>query len=156
MISSNNKPVNSSNHNVDFTVKNFRKILKLAKDNYDIESYSNIPWGKRFVLWRHDFDFSINRGLALAKIENEESVKATYFVNPHSEFYNIAETNQHKIMQEILSLGHDLGLHFDAAFYGKMKEDSLELRSQIQNMVNHTLMTFLNFFILIRDHPDQF
>ena len=53
-------------------------------------------------------------------------MKATYFINPHSEFYNIAEFSQYKKIKEILSLGHDLGLHFDAAFYDISSEEHLD------------------------------
>ena len=67
-------------------------------------------------------DFSLNRGLALAKIESEIGIKATYFLNPHCEFYNLAEASQHVIIEEILSLGHDIGLHFDAGFFGEVSE----------------------------------
>ena len=126
MISTENKGLNSSTADDDFTVEHYRQLLQLAIKNYEVTRYADIPWGKRFVLWRHDLDNSLNRGLALAKIETEKGVKATYFINPHSEFYNIAEVAQHKIVQEILSLGHDLGLHFDAAFYDIKLEQEVD------------------------------
>jgi hypothetical protein len=118
MISVTNKPINKINiHDNDFTEKNYRKLLKIATKNWVIADYSNIPWGHRFILWRHDLDFSLNRSLALAKIEQQEGLKATYFLNPHSEFYNLAELSQFLIIKEIVSLGHDLGLHYDATFH---------------------------------------
>jgi hypothetical protein len=83
---------------------------------------------ERFIFWRHDMDLSLNPGLASAKIEQQEGIKATYFLNPHCEYYNIAEKSQHKIIMEILSLGHDVGLHFDAAFYGVRSETDLDFR----------------------------
>jgi hypothetical protein len=78
----------------DFTVSNYRQLLQTAKRVWEFADYSNIPWGKRFILWRHDVYFSLNRSLALAQIEQSEGVQATYFINPHSEFYNIFERSQ--------------------------------------------------------------
>lgn len=112
--------------NNDFTIVHYNKLLKLAVNNYIIADYSSIPWGKKFILWRHDIDFSLNRGLRLAKLETKIGVKATYFINPHSEFYNIAETSQAKIIKKIINLGHNIGLHFDAAFYDKIGKNNID------------------------------
>jgi len=125
MISTENKPLNQSTQDDDFTVEHYRQLLRLAKTGWEMATYENICWTKEFILWRHDVDYSLNRSLALAKVEIEEGVKATYFVNPHSEFYNLAEAGQHEIVKKILVLGHDLGLHFDASFYDIESEDHL-------------------------------
>ena len=50
-------------------------------------------------------------------------MRATYFVNPHSDFYNISEKNTLSSLLEILSLGHELGLHLDCDFYGSGSKD---------------------------------
>lgn len=126
MISSENIAANVSTSDTDFTIEHYRKLLKLATANWEVVQYDAIPWGSRYVLWRHDIDYSLNRSLALARIEKEESVRATYFLNPHSEFYNLAELGQHRILQQILSLGHNIGLHFDAAFYDIASEAELD------------------------------
>ena len=60
----------------------------------------------------------MHRAVRLAEIEKEEGVVATYFVNPHSAFYNLFEPEIGALLQRILSLGHGIGLHFDAAAYG--------------------------------------
>ena len=126
MISAENKPLNQSTHDDDFTIEHYRQLLRLAKSGWQIATYEDIRWSQRFLLWRHDLDYSLNRSLALAQIESEEAVNATYFVNPHSEFYNLAEVGQHKTIKKILSLGHNLGLHFDASFYDIKSEKSLD------------------------------
>jgi len=126
MISVENIPANDVVHDSDFTTEHYRELLRLAKSNWYLESYENIRLKSEFLLWRHDVDCSLSRSLALAKLEQEEGVRATYFINPHSEFYNLVETKQYQIVKQILSLGHDLGLHFDAAFYGVESESALD------------------------------
>jgi hypothetical protein len=59
----------------------------------------------------------LNRAHALAKIEASEGIHATYFLNPHSEFYNLFEKKQHLLVLDIIKMGHEIGLHFDAAFH---------------------------------------
>lgn len=113
-------------HIDDFTVAEYRKILQLAKQNYQFETFDKISLTNRFILWRHDCDLSLNRALRLAMIENEESITATYFINPHCEFYNLLEKKQGAIINKILELGHHIGLHFDASFYDIHGENQLD------------------------------
>ena len=127
MLLNRNEPLNKSKLALrDFTSLEYRKLLKLAKKNYDFVSYNSIPWKKKFILWRHDVDASLNRGLALAKIEHEEGLKSTYFINLHSQFYNINEISQFKIINKILSLGHEIGLHLDFSFYNIKSKKKLD------------------------------
>jgi len=120
-------PINYFSDDEDFTFSNYRKLLQLAKLGWEFFDYRNIEWEKKFIIWRHDVDLSLNCSLSLAKIEYDEHIKATYFINPHSEFYNIAEPSHNKIVKEILSLGHDIGLHFDSTYHGVKSESELNV-----------------------------
>lgn len=113
------------NHIPDFTIKHYRELLCVAKKNYTFTRYQSIPYGTRFVLWRHDCDFSLNRAYRLALIEQGEDVVSTYFINPHCEFYNLFEKSQTALVKSILEMGHDIGLHFDAAYYDISTEEQL-------------------------------
>lgn len=113
-------------HIEDFTVAHYRELLAMAKARYRFAGYQEIAFDRPFVLWRHDCDFSLNRSLRLAEIEHEHGVKATYFVNPHSEFYNPLESSQARLVTKIASLGHDIGLHFDAAYYNVRSDAELD------------------------------
>lgn len=125
MISIENQPINCVARDHDFTVDAYRQLIRLALASYQIENYRSIPWGERFVIWRHDCDYSLNRSLALARIESEEGLYSTFFLNPHCEFYNLLQSDQIGLAQELLRLGHDIGLHFDAACYANVLEDEL-------------------------------
>lgn len=109
----------------DFTLGHYRKLLKLARRNYFFADYKNFTFGDRSIVWRHDCDFSLNRALVLARIEREEGVRSTFFVNPHSRFYNLLENEQWRFVNDILACGHDVGLHFDATFFSVRCEEQL-------------------------------
>ncbi len=112
----------------DFTERAYRDLLALAKSRYAFERYGT--WTDRpHVLWRHDVDYSMHRAVRIARIEAENNVQATYFFLLHSELYNLLELEVFRHAQEILSLGHSLGVHFDAAFYGGFdSEDQLAVK----------------------------
>lgn len=128
MISPGNKPLlpTDSAYIQDFTTTQYHEILMLAKRNYTFARYQKIPVEVPFVLWRHDIDYSLNRAHRLAFIEIEEGITSTFFLNPHSEFYNVFEKSQANIVKELLEAGHDIGLHFDAAFYDISTEEQLD------------------------------
>jgi hypothetical protein len=126
MISIDNEPVSTTPSESDFTIDAYRTLLRQAARSYAVATYREIPWGHRFVLWRHDCDFSLNRALGLGRIEAAEGFQSTFFVNPHSEFYNLLERQQLDCVLELIDLGHDVGLHFDTAFHGTSSEAALD------------------------------
>lgn len=119
-------PNNDAGKIEDFTEDNYVKVLIQAKSNYEFVSFVEIDWSKKFILWRHDIDFSINRALSLAKIESKLGIVATYFVHLQSNFYNPFELSQTRILRQIVDLGHRVGLHFDASYHSVSHESQLD------------------------------
>lgn len=114
-------------HFKDFTQHEYRKLLQLAKQRYAFKGYTNYQEAKiPFVIWRHDIDFNLYYALQLAIIEQEEKVSATYYLLLHSNLYNLLSVTNKKIVQQIIALGHTIGLHFDSSYYNIQQEDDLE------------------------------
>lgn len=109
----------------DFTHANYRRLLALAKNSYPFLTYDEFEPDGRFVIWRHDVDFSVQAALKLAHIEKEVGVKATYFVDFHSSFYNLLEHAASEDLRKIIGLGHQVGLHFDSRYAHVDTESSL-------------------------------
>ncbi len=133
----------------DFTEAEYRDLLRLAKRSYRFIRFPKHATARSgAALWRHDVDFSVHRALALARIEAEEGVHATYFVNLHSRFYNALEEEVATRIDEIASLGHDLGLHFDPTFYaarGPGLDEALRLE---RNLLEELFATPIDAFSL--------
>jgi len=117
----------------DFTRKNYRQILKLAKSKYVFKFFNDDLSTDKFILWRHDVDYSPQSALALARIEKEEGVYSTFFLLLHSEFYNLLERENTDCFKEILKYGHKLALHFDCSFYNVNSINQLEDRLQFES-----------------------
>jgi hypothetical protein len=101
-----------------FTEQAFRGLIQALKDGgYQFIRFGDAMGGRQ-VLWRHDVDFSVHRAAALARIEQAAGVVATYFLNPRSTGYNLAESAVLQRARQIAEAGHELGLHFDAEVYG--------------------------------------
>jgi len=113
-----------------FTEDQYRGFVALAKSKYEFIKYDEIDFSKKFVLWRHDVDFSLNRAESLARIEFEEGVASTFFINPHCIFYNCLEKSQTDLIRRIISMGHSIGLHFDSEYH------SIETEGQLDDVVS--------------------
>ena len=129
-----------------FTQSEYLNILLNLRTTHEFIGIDEITTQKRFCLLRHDIDFSINRALVIAKLEADNDIKSTFYINPHSEFYNLFEKQQADKIRNILALGHNLGLHFDASFYGgidlKFESHLVHERSQLENLFDCQVNSF--------------
>ena len=105
-------------HFEDFTEDEYRRLIRLAKVNWEDITFGDYQKPGRVCLWRHDIDFSVHRAYRLAQIEADEGVRSTYFILLHGIFYNVLEKEIARLIFAIRDLGHELGLHFEPSFYG--------------------------------------
>jgi len=120
----------------DFTRANYMSLLKLAKKNYvSMRYHENFRSAENFILWRHDVDYSPHAALALAKMEQQEGIIGTYFLLPGCSFYNLLEPAIRDIIKQILSLGHDIGLHFDFSAYAIINQQDLEKYLTVEKQI---------------------
>ena len=82
-----------------------------------IGEYEKLRKSKKFLILRHDVDFSLDYALKLAKKEAKNEIKSTYFILLHGEYYNPFDKKNTKIIKEISNLGHEIGLHYDTDFF---------------------------------------
>ena len=114
-------------HYPDFTAMAYRDMLVSAKEHYtfvDLRNKDGVDGPT--IINRHDIDFSVQRALSMAVIEESLGIRSVYFVNPHSEFYNPLERSLADILSKMRDLGHDIGLHFDSHYWGVTNANALD------------------------------
>ena len=103
---------------MNFAYYSYRHLLeRIENDGYAISDYHMCDSYSKCVILRHDIDTSLEAALNLARIECGCGVKSTWFILLKTDFYNIASAHSQKIIQEIISMGHEIGLHFDEKSY---------------------------------------
>ncbi len=105
-----------------FTHASYQTLLsRLLDAGYTSASFEEsdqlLAKGDPFVLLRHDIDFSLTSALEMAHIEAEMGLFSTWFVLVRTEHYNPFSADGSRAIEEILGMGHRLGLHFDCAAY---------------------------------------
>lgn len=114
----------------DFTLDNYKRLVQLAVDNgfSFILHKDEFVANRRDVIWRHDVEFEPDIALEMARIESQIGLglRATYFFQLHSSFYNLFDPHYRVVFQKIKELGHHVGLHFDSHYWGITNENQLD------------------------------
>jgi hypothetical protein len=79
----------------------------------------------RYIALRHDVDFAPAYSLEMAELEHAEGIASTFHVPVDGRFYNVLDSATIRQLRRILSLGHEVGLHFalDAAIHAHVGEE---------------------------------
>jgi hypothetical protein len=102
----------------DFTLAGYGDLLTRFLDvGYRICSFAEANVERADLVLRHDVDMSPAAALEMAEFEARRDVSAAYFVLLRSPLYNLLTEENTDFLRQILALGHDVGLHFDAALY---------------------------------------
>lgn len=110
----------------NFTIRAYKEYLLALKENHSFINYNeSLTTDSKFVILRHDIDFSINNSLKLAEIEFELGTRSTFFVHLHSEYYNFLDFRIQKKLFDIIKLGHSIELHLCCDYYDIRNENQL-------------------------------
>jgi len=122
--------------NSNFTYEHYINILQDLKKSYKFTSFKSATTND--IILRHDVDASLHAALKMAKIEKELDISSTFFILFSSEFYNPISVDGSKIIREILSLGHKLGLHYNEFFIFENNINALEtITTEINLLEQH-------------------
>ncbi len=134
----------------DFTYTHYEEIMdKIKKSNYKVTFFNESNSHDQELILRHDVDLDLESAYKMALIENKHKIRTTYFILIRSPFYNIFEKSNSDYIKGILDLGHQIGLHFDEAYYGHNDTDSMikNVEAEVQLLENacHTNISAVSF-----------
>lgn len=115
----------------EFSPSGYAALLDgFASRGYIATGFAKSSPDSRHLILRHDIDFSLDAAAAMAELEHQRGVRATYFVLLRTEFYNPLSGAGLATLRQIAAHGHTIGLHFDAALYdgGRAAIDAAALR----------------------------
>src|SRR5262245_6342071 len=109
-----------------FEKADYAHILRAAlAHNYTIGPCCRaLSAAKPAMFLRHDVDFSLDFALEMAQIESEMSICSTYFVMPTNDYYNVYSKRGRDVLRSLVSLGHEVGLHWDSSLFSSQAEEA--------------------------------
>ncbi len=123
----------------DFTYTHYEEMMdKIQKSNYKVTFFNESNSHDQELILRHDVDLDLESAYKMALIENKHKIRTTYFILIRSPFYNIFDKSNSDYIKGLLDLGHQIGLHFDEAYYGLNDTDSMikNVEAEVQILEN--------------------
>lgn len=126
-------------------------IRTLTARGYAVRGFADAEPSARHLILRHDIDMSLEAALPIAEAEAEAGAAAVYFVLLRSTLYNPFTPENEAALARIHALGHEIGLHFDAALYDAGNLDAAAGRecAQLEGLLGRAVQT-ISFH---RPHP---
>jgi hypothetical protein len=123
----------------DFSIDEYKSVLcELVALGYTTVDLEALSPERALLFLRHDVDLCLERASVVAEAEHALGLKATYYVLVSTHMYNPASAQSRRLMARILSLGHEIGLHFDATQYSGGR-DALEEAAEGECAILSTL-----------------
>lgn len=102
----------------EFSWAGYRALVQsFLSAGYEVRLFDELDPAKSNVVLRHDIDFTLGAAVDIARIEADLGVRAHYYVLLRTEFYSLTGPNDWDKLEELVKLGHNIGLHFDASQY---------------------------------------
>lgn len=100
----------------EFAYRDYLHLLRTIRSTGRLTDFRSVlnDQPDRYVVLRHDVDFTIERAYRLAKIEHDEGVQSSYFIMVDSEFYNAFSPRHTALLREMAAMGHHVGLHYQS------------------------------------------
>lgn len=95
-----------------FSFEDYRNIINIIKESGKEANFKQARGKDKFIIMRHDVEFSVERAYALSKVEFNMDFLSTYFFQWTNNSYNILSKKNLDIIKDMHERGHKIGLHF--------------------------------------------
>lgn len=112
-----------------FDYATYWTILDRVRTTHRVLRFVDLTEGEPadpFVVLRHDVDYSTTAAIAMAEQEAACGVRATYFLLLNGVYYNLFDPKHAEVPARLVSLGHEVGLHYDVNFLYRFAESRWE------------------------------
>ena len=95
-----------------FSFDDYKKIIRIIKSTDRYMDYHKALTSDKFILMRHDVEYSVERAYELAKVESSMDFTSTFFFQWTNNSYNILSRKNKDLIKDMHERGHTIGLHF--------------------------------------------
>lgn len=115
-----------------FSFEDYKEIIRIIKSTGRYANYKEALNRDKFILMRHDVEYSVERAYNLSKVEESMDFTSTYFFQWTNNSYNILSRKNMDMVKDMHERGHEIGLHY--ALNGMT--DMEQARKQIVKEIN--------------------
>lgn len=128
-----------------FSFNDYKEIIRIIKSTDRYMDYHRALTSDRFVLMRHDVEYSVERAYELAKVESSMDFTSTYFFQWTNNSYNILSRKNKDLIKDMHERGHTIGLHFALNGMTDMEQIRKQIAKEMEildSMFEFTIDTF--------------
>ncbi len=125
-----------------FSYKYYKFLLEEAiKHGYVVSSFRDYnEKNSNTLILRHDVDYTLNGVLEMARIEYELGCTSSFLFRVHADEYNLFTCVAILLVRELLGMGHEIGLHFEAMNVGRALEINPEVLLKREKLVIESIL----------------
>ena len=95
-----------------FSYEDYKEIIRIIQSTGRYMDYQHALNSDRFIIMRHDVEYSVERAYELARVESSMDFNSTYFFQWTNNSYNILSRKNKDLITDMHERGHCIGLHF--------------------------------------------
>lgn len=95
-----------------FSYDDYKEIIRIIKSTGLQTDYEHALSRDKFIIMRHDVEYSVERAYELAKVEESMDFVSNYFFQWTNNSYNILSKRNMDMIKDMHERGHNIGLHF--------------------------------------------
>ena len=95
-----------------FSYSDYKEIINIITESGRGCYFRQAQERDKFIIMRHDVEFSVDRAFALSKLELSMDFTSTYFFQWTNNSYNILSKKNMDMIKYMHERGHVIGLHF--------------------------------------------
>ncbi|MCM1143676.1 MAG: hypothetical protein NC318_09185 [Blautia sp.] len=111
-----------------FSFEDYKEIIRIIKATGRYAHYREALGKDKFIIMRHDVEYSVERAYELSRVEQSMDFVSTYFFQWTNNSYNVLSRKNLDMIRDMHERGQHIGLHF--ALNGMT--DMSEIRKRIQ------------------------
>jgi hypothetical protein len=118
-----------------FSFDYYNEIIDVIKKSGKSHTFDEIDKNTdKFVIMRHDVEFSVERAYNLAAFENTKNFHSSYFFQLTNNTYNLLSRKNRDLVLEIITMGHNVGLHFHLNGMSDINKIKEQIKNEIKIM----------------------
>ena len=114
-----------------FSYGDYKEIIRIIKSTGLQSNYMDALHKDKFIIMRHDVEYSVERAWQLAKVEQSMDFTSTFFFQWTNNSYNILSRKNMDIIKDMHERGQQIGLHFALNGMTDMEQIKKRIRMEI-------------------------
>lgn len=114
-----------------FSFEDYREIIRIIQSTGRHANFADALGRDKFVIMRHDVEYSVERAYELSKVEQSMDFISTYFFQWTNNNYNVLSRKNTDMIKDMHERGQHIGLHFALNGMTDMKQIRKRIKMEI-------------------------